>query len=194
MVKNLRDILYKAGLVEITGSTDIPVSAVEFDSRKVTKGALFVAVRGLTTDGHLYIDQAIKAGAKAVVCGEMPGQTKENITYIKVNDPARALGVISANFFDNPSRKLKLVGITGTNGKTTVATLLHELFQKLGHPTGLISTVKNLIAEKEVKAVYTTPDPVQINRLLNDMVDAGCAFAFMEVSSHAIAQRRIDGL
>ncbi len=194
MEKNLRDILYKAGLVEVTGSTDIPIGFVEFDSRKVSKGALFVAVKGLTTDGHLYIDQAIDSGASAVVCGEMPRQTRKNITYIKVKDPASALGVITANFFDNPSRKLKLVGITGTNGKTTIATLLHSLFQEMGHPTGLISTVKNLIAEKEVKADYTTPDPVRLNSLLNDMVNAGCEFAFMEVSSHAIAQKRIDGL
>jgi UDP-N-acetylmuramoyl-L-alanyl-D-glutamate--2,6-diaminopimelate ligase len=193
-LKILRDILYKANLVEVSGSTDVQVTSLEADSRRVTAGSLFVAVKGLTTDGHLYINKAIAGGAVAVVCETMPETLLQTITYIRVQDSARALGIMASNFFDHPSRKLTLVGITGTNGKTTIATLLHELFGKLGHKAGLLSTVRNLIGDQEIPSIFTTPDPVSLNSLLNDMVLAGCRYAFMEVSSHAVVQHRIEGL
>lgn len=193
-MKNLRDILYRADLLETRGLTDREVSAVEFDSRKVKPGTLFVAVKGLTTDGHLYIKKAIKSGACAVVCEKIPEKTPEDITFVRVKDSAQALGIITSNFFGNPSQKLRLVGVTGTNGKTTVVTLLHDLFSRLGYSCGLISTVKNLVGQKEIPASFTTPDPVQLNDLLNQMVTAGCEYAFMEVSSHAIVQQRVAGI
>lgn len=193
-MKNLRDILYKTDLHETRGLTDREVVAIAFDSRKVMPGTLFVAVRGLTTDGHLYISKAIERGAIAIVCEEFPEQTPETITFVKVRNSAHTLGIIASNFFDNPSEKLKLVGVTGTNGKTTIVTLLYELFSHLGYACGLISTVRNLVGDKEIASNFTTPDPLQLNGLLNDMAEAGCEFVFMEVSSHAVVQQRIAGL
>lgn len=193
-MKNLRDILYKADLLETHGVVDKEVLAVEFDSRKVKPGVLFVAVKGLTTDGHLFIPRAIESGATAIVCEEIPAEIAEAVTYVRVKNSALALGIIASNFFDHPSQKIKLVGVTGTNGKTTVVTLLHDLFSQLGYACGMISTVRNLVGKTEIPANFTTPDPVQLNGLLNQMVDAGCEYAFMEVSSHAVVQHRIAGL
>jgi UDP-N-acetylmuramoyl-L-alanyl-D-glutamate--2,6-diaminopimelate ligase len=193
-LENLRDILYKTELLETRGFTDRVVEAVAFDSRKVVPGTLFVAVKGLTTDGHLYISKAIESGATAIVCEEFPEETPETVTFIKVRNSAYALGIIASNFFDNPSEKLKLVGVTGTNGKTTIVTLLYELFSQLGYTCGLISTVRNLVGEKEIQSNFTTPDPLQLNGLLHEMANAGCEFVFMEVSSHAVVQMRIAGL
>jgi UDP-N-acetylmuramoyl-L-alanyl-D-glutamate--2,6-diaminopimelate ligase len=193
-LKNLRDILYKADLLETHGVVDKEVLAVEFDSRKVKPGVLFVAVKGLTTDGHLFIPRAIESGATAIVCEEIPAEIAEAVTYVRVKNSALALGIIASNFFDHPSQKIKLVGVTGTNGKTTVVTLLHDLFSQLGYACGMISTVRNLVGKTEIPANFTTPDPVQLNGLLNQMVDAGCEYAFMEVSSHAVVQHRIAGL
>lgn len=193
-VKNLRDILYKTGLQEVSGTLDRDISSVESDSRKVGSQGVFVAVRGLQTDGHLYIDQAVTNGAIAIVCEEMPRNILSTITYVRVQDSAKALGMMASNFFNQPSARLKLVGVTGTNGKTTTATLLHELFTRMGYTAGLLSTVRNLIGNQEVPSLYTTPDPVSLNQLLNQMVEAGCEVAFMEVSSHALAQHRTQGL
>ena len=193
-MRNLRDILYKTELLETHGRLDREVLAVEFDSRKVRSGTLFIAVKGLNTDGHLYIEKAIENGATGIVCQEMPEIISEKATIVRVKDSAQALGIMASNFFGNPSEKIRLVGVTGTNGKTTVVTLLYDLFTQLGYACGMISTVRNLVGKEEIPANYTTPDPVQLNELLSQMVDAGCEFAFMEVSSHALAQQRIAGL
>ncbi|MFL5753036.1 MAG: UDP-N-acetylmuramoyl-L-alanyl-D-glutamate--2,6-diaminopimelate ligase [Bacteroidia bacterium] len=193
-MKLLTDILYKAGLVEISGTTNIAVSAIAFDSRKVKKDSLFVATRGTAVDGHDFIPQAITLGAIAIVCEEFPGEKAEGVTYVKVKDSSYALGLIAANFYDNPSQKLKLVGVTGTNGKTTTVTLLFSLFRSLGYSVGLLSTVKNRINNEIVPATHTTPDAIALNELLNTMVEKGCQYAFMEVSSHAVVQHRIAGV
>ncbi|HEY1024719.1 MAG TPA: UDP-N-acetylmuramoyl-L-alanyl-D-glutamate--2,6-diaminopimelate ligase [Sphingobacteriaceae bacterium] len=190
----LRDILYSVSLLEVSGSTDLDITAVVFDSRKAAPGALFVAVRGTVADGHGFIGKAIGLGASAVICEEMPAGIDPSVTYVTVENSARALGTMAANFYGNPSAGLKLIGITGTNGKTTVATLLFQLFRALGYKAGLISTVQNHINDLIVPSTHTTPDPVALNGLLGDMVDAGCDYCFMEVSSHAVAQHRIEGL
>ncbi len=190
----LTDILYKAGLEEIIGTTNVAVSSLTFDSRKVKKDSLFVAVRGTAVDGHNFISQAIETGAIAIICEELPENKVESITYVKVKNAAHALGIIASNFYDNPSQKLKLVGVTGTNGKTTTVTLLYNLFKSLGYTVGLLSTVKNKIHNEELAATHTTPDAIALNELLSQMVDKGCQFAFMEVSSHAIAQHRVSGI
>ena len=190
----LRDILYKAGAVELNGSTNLAILSITADSRKVEKNGLFIAVRGLHSDGHAYIGVAEENGAIAIVCEQMPEQRKEKVSYIVVKDSALALGTIAANFYDNPSSRLKVVGVTGTNGKTTIATLLFDLFQTLGHPCGLLSTVKNQIGTEVLASTHTTPDPVQLQSLLDRMVKAGCEYAFMEVSSHAVDQHRIQGV
>ncbi len=190
----LQDILYKTGTVEIKGAINKTVDGITMNSKAVKPGYLFVAVKGTVTDGHKYIDAAIEQGATAVVCADFPAVLKENVTYVKVHDTAFALGNIASDYYDNPSEQLKLVGITGTNGKTTVATLLHKLFMALGYKTGLLSTVVNKINNLDVESTHTTPDAVSLNALLCKMVDAGCDYAFMEVSSHAIAQQRIAGL
>jgi len=192
--KILKDILYKVALTEVIGVTDIPVSSVQFDSRKIKEDSLFIAAKGTAVDGHDYIEQTIKNGAKAIVCEELPKRTYEGITYLKVKDSGEALGIIASNFYDQPSSKLKLVGITGTNGKTTTATLLYKLFIKLGYKTGLLSTVKNQINEKAFPATHTTPDALALNEMLSEMVAEGCSYCFIEVSSHAIVQKRIAGL
>ena len=193
-MKLLKDILYKAGLVEVAGSTNLAVASVCFDSRKVDKDSLFVAVKGTKTDGHDFIDKTIEMGVVAVVCEDFPENKNEKITYIKVKDSTLALGIIASNFYDNPSFKIKLVGITGTNGKTTTATLLFNLFRTLGYNAGLLSTVKNQINNDVIEATHTTPDPIQLNWLLKQMVERGCSYCFMEVSSHAIVQNRIAGV
>jgi UDP-N-acetylmuramoyl-L-alanyl-D-glutamate--2,6-diaminopimelate ligase len=193
-MKLLSEILYKARIEEVIGSTHIAISSVTFDSRKVKKDTLFVAIRGTATDGHNFIEKAIEAGAAAIVCEELPASQKENIAYVKVMDSSLALGFIGCNYFDNPSGKLKLVGITGTNGKTTTATLLFNLFRNLGYNVGLLSTVENKINNNIIPATHTTPDALALNELLAAMVEQGCDYAFMEVSSHAVAQHRVAGI
>ncbi|MBN4062044.1 UDP-N-acetylmuramoyl-L-alanyl-D-glutamate--2,6-diaminopimelate ligase [Bacteroidales bacterium AH-315-I05] len=193
-MKLLKDILYKAGIEDVMGSTNVAIDNVQFDSRKVDKFNLFVAVCGTQVDGHQFIDQAIESGAVAIVCEEFPGNINEQITYVKVKNSSEALGCIATNYYDNPSEKLALIGITGTNGKTTVATLLFRLFKALGYKAGLISTVVNKIDNVDVEVTHTTPDPLQLNRLLQQMVEKKCSHCFMEVSSHAVAQNRISGL
>ena len=193
-MKLLSDILYKTRLEEIIGSTNVAISSVTFDSRKVKKDSLFIATRGTASDGHHYIEVAIENGAVAVVCEDLPETIKENITYVKVLDSSASLGYIACNFYDNPSEKLKLVGITGTNGKTTTVTLLFNLFRGLGYNVGLLSTVENKINTTVIPSTHTTPDALALNELLAEMVEAGCQYAFMEVSSHAIVQHRITGL
>jgi UDP-N-acetylmuramoyl-L-alanyl-D-glutamate--2,6-diaminopimelate ligase len=192
-MKLLKDLLYKAGSIEVHGSTNLAILSVTADSRKVEKNSLYIAVRGLQSDGHNFLNQVVEAGALAIVCEELPADQHKKITYIVVKDSAFALGVIASNFYDNPSSKLKLVGITGTNGKTTVATLLFELFKMMGHKCGLISTVKNQIDQEIIPSTHTTPDPLQLQILLERMFKAGCSHVFMEVSSHAVAQKRIAG-
>ena len=191
---NLTDILYTVPLEEVIGSTNMEVRSIAFDSRKVGEGSLFVAVKGTMADGHEYIKGSIEKGAIAIVCEVLPEKRVKDITYIKVANSAKALGILASNFFGNPSAELILVGITGTNGKTTTATLLYKLFEKLGYKTGLLSTVRNLIHNTEFPATHTTPDPVQLNKLLREMVEKGCTYCFMEVSSHAVDQERISGL
>jgi UDP-N-acetylmuramoyl-L-alanyl-D-glutamate--2,6-diaminopimelate ligase len=190
----LTDILYKAGLEEIIGTTNVAVSSITFDSRKIKKDSLFIAVKGTAIDGHTFITQAIETGAIAIVCEELPETQLENITYVKVKNANYALGIIAANFYDNPSQKLKLVGVTGTNGKTTTVTLLYNLFKSLGYTVGLLSTVKNKINNEEVPATHTTPDAISLNELLSKMLEKGCQYVFMEVSSHAIVQHRVTGV
>ena len=194
MEKILKEILYKVALTEVIGDTNISISSVEFDSRKIIEGNLFIAIKGLTVDGHNYIDQVIKKGATAIICEQLPGKIHKGITYLKVKDSGEALGIIASNYYNQPSSKLKLVGITGTNGKTTTATLLYKLFIKLGYKVGLLSTVKNQINEKIFPATHTTPDALELNKMLSKMVEQGCSYCFMEVSSHAIVQKRITGL
>lgn len=193
-MKLLSDILYKTRLEEVIGSTNVAISSVTFDSRKVKKDSLFIATRGTASDGHHYIELAIESGAVAIVCEQLPEVQKENITYVKVLDSAASLGYIACNYFDNPSEKLKLVGITGTNGKTTTVTLLFNLFRGLGYNVGLLSTVENKINNTVIPSTHTTPDALALNELLSKMVEEGCQYAFMEVSSHAIVQHRITGI
>lgn len=203
-MKVLKDILYKAGIVEVVGSTDISVASICFDSRKAKNNSLFIAVKGTQSDGHRFIEQVTGSGATAVVCEVIPALKNPNVTYVKVNDSEAALGIIASNFYDNPSEKLKLVGITGTNGKTTIATLLYDLFSSLGYRVGLLSTVVYKISplssgrgaggEVIIPSTHTTPDAIQLNLLMKQMVDTGCTYCFMEVSSHAVMQKRISGL
>ncbi|MBL4624905.1 MAG: UDP-N-acetylmuramoyl-L-alanyl-D-glutamate--2,6-diaminopimelate ligase [Flavobacteriales bacterium] len=193
-MKLLKDILYKAGIDEVVGSTNAAIEKICFDSRSVTKLSLFVAVPGTQVDGHDFIDQAVEDGAVAIVCETLPAQLNSKITYVVVADCSRALGFIASNFYENPSEEIKLVGITGTNGKTTTATLLYDLFTSLGYKVGLLSTVRNMIGNEEVPASHTTPDSLQLNALLMEVVGKGCTHCFMEVSSHAIDQNRIAGL
>lgn len=193
-MKLLKDILYKVALEAVKGSTDISVRKIDFDSRKISGGDLFVAIKGTITDGHSFIEQVISQGAVAIICEEFPADLNSDITYIKVKDANEALAFLSANFYDNPSAKLKLIGITGTNGKTTVASLLYQLFKKAGFKVGLLSTVKIMVDEVAHKATHTTPDSLTINRYLDEMSRTGVEFCFMEVSSHGIHQRRTDAL
>lgn len=193
-MENLQNILYKVGLVAVHGSLGLAIDHVEFDSRGVKKNTVFVAIPGTKVDGHLFIDKAIQLGAAAIVCEVLPAVLNDAVTYVQVKNAHQALALLADNFFGNPSRELKLIGITGTNGKTTTTTLLHEIFTQLGYKVGLLSTVVNKIGITEVPATHTTPNPVALNALLRDMVDQGCSYCFMEVSSHAIHQHRIAGL
>lgn len=193
-MKQLSDILYKVQLVAVNGDTSRMVSDVQIDSRKVQKGSLFIAVKGAVVDGHQFIQKAIGQGAAGIVCEKMPAEKDPDVTYVQTKDSAEAAGILAHNFHGQPSRRIRLIGITGTNGKTTIATLLYNLFNTLGYKCGLISTVENLIAGKVIPATHTTPDAISLNVLLKQMVDEGCSHAFMEVSSHAVHQKRIAGL
>jgi UDP-N-acetylmuramoyl-L-alanyl-D-glutamate--2,6-diaminopimelate ligase len=193
-VAKLQDILYKVQLQSVEGRTDIEVKDVQIDSRKVGEGSLFVAIRGVQADGHQFISKAIGLGATSIVCDTLPEEKKEKVTYIQVGNTNQAVAHIAHNYYEEPSSKLKLVGVTGTNGKTTIATLLYKLFTQLGYKCGLISTVQNHIGTEVIPATHTTPDAVSLNALLKRMVDEGCAYAFMEVSSHAVHQHRTTAL
>lgn len=193
-MKLLSDLLYKAGIEEVIGSTNVAIESVVSDSRKAGKFSLFIAQRGIKSDGNKFIPEVILAGTVAIVTEEMPQKIDPKITYVKVRNSSYALGIIASNFYDQPSGKLKLVGITGTNGKTTTATLLFDLFSSLNYKCGLLSTVKNQIINEFRPAEFTTPDAIQLNSLLAEMVEMGCKYCFMEVSSHAIVQNRIAGL
>jgi len=193
-MKLLKDILYKARIVEVIGSTQMAIENISFDSRVIEKFSLFVATVGTSVDSHQFIEEVIKKGAIAIICEKFPNNIQKGITYVKVLNSNEALGFLATNFYDNPSSKLKLIGVTGTNGKTTTATLLHNLFNNLGYKSGLISTVVYKIGTKKYPSTHTTPDAIQLNLLLKNMVDDGCEYCFMEVSSHAIHQHRISGL
>lgn len=193
MTKTLKNILEGVEIIEIVGNNEILIKSIQFDSRKIGIDDLFVAVRGTQTNGHNYIGKAIELGAIAVICEEIP-KGFENVTFISVKDSSKALGVIASNYYGQPSEKLKLVGVTGTNGKTTIATLLYRIFFRAGYKTGLLSTVCNYINDEAIPTKLTTPDALEINRLLSQMVDKGCEYCFMEASSHAILQNRVAGL
>jgi UDP-N-acetylmuramoyl-L-alanyl-D-glutamate--2,6-diaminopimelate ligase len=193
-VRELKDILYKVPLTSSFGDMTSVVKGICSDSRKVKDGFVFIAVKGTLTDGHDYIEKAITLGASVIVCEKMPPTVNEKVTYVTVKDSAVALGIIASNFCGNPSEKLKLTGVTGTNGKTTTVTLLHKLFSALGYNVGMISTVENRIIDDIIPSTHTTPDPIQLNELLKRMVEKGCTHAFMEVSSHAVEQERIAGV
>lgn len=190
----LKELLHAVPVIQVEGSLEVEITSVCFDSRKVGVDSLFVAVRGVHTDGHLFVDKVAEVGAVALVVEELPAEMLDKVTYLLVNDSAYVLGLIAANFYENPSKDLKLVGVTGTNGKTTVATLLFNLFAQLGYQVGLLSTVENRIGDRIIAATHTTPDPVALNQLLREMVDEGCDYCFMEVSSHSVVQQRIAGL
>nr|WP_199158314.1 UDP-N-acetylmuramoyl-L-alanyl-D-glutamate--2,6-diaminopimelate ligase [Pedobacter sp. ASV2] len=190
----LQDLLYGVTIQELVGKTDRSIHALNFDSRKIEKDDVFFAIVGTVVDAHSYIDQTINLGATVIVCEVLPENINPQVTYVKVQNSSVALGIMAGNFFGNPSAALKLIGITGTNGKTTIATILFKLFKDLGYKTGLLSTVENYIHDVVVAATHTTPNPIALNTLLKDMVDAGCDYCFMEVSSHAVSQHRIEGL
>jgi UDP-N-acetylmuramoyl-L-alanyl-D-glutamate--2,6-diaminopimelate ligase len=193
-VSVLKDILYKVAIEAVKGSTEIAINKMDFDSRKIEKNDVFVAIRGSVSDGHEYIGKAIQLGAVAIVCDTFPETVADGVTYIQVKDTNKALAFMAANYFGNPSERLKLVGITGTNGKTTIASLLYQLFKKGGYKVGLLSTVKILVDDVEHKATHTTPDSITINHYLSAMIDAGVEYCFMEVSSHGIHQKRTEAL
>lgn len=194
MAVTLQNILSNIVIKDTKGSLEIPITDLQIDSRKVDQGHLFFAIKGTQTDGHQYISQVIEKGAAAIICENFPENILPNITYVKVEDSSFALGLAAANFFGNPSKNLKLIGVTGTNGKTTNVTLLFNLFRKMGYSVGLLSTVQNQINEQIIPSTHTTPDPINLNKLLADMVKQGCNYCFMEVSSHAVVQNRIAGL
>ena len=190
----LKELLKDIPVVAVVGSEDIEITGVNIDSRRIKKGHLFVAMKGTQVDGHKFVPKAVELGAKAVLCEDMPEQKAEGVTYVQVESTEDVVGKVATTFHGNPSTKLKLVGVTGTNGKTTIATLLYNMFTKMGHKCGLLSTVCNYIVDEAIPADHTTPDPIELNALLDRMVQAGCEYAFMECSSHAIAQKRIGGL
>ena len=190
----LKDILYKVAIEAVKGSTEITIGKIDFDSRKIAQNDLFVAIRGTISDGHEFIAKAIELGATAIVCDTLPETITEGITYIQVKDTNTALAVMAANYFDHPSQKLQLVGVTGTNGKTTIASLLYQLYKKAGYKVGLLSTVKIMVDEVEYKATHTTPDSITINQYLATMIAEGVEYCFMEVSSHGIHQKRTEAL
>ena len=193
-MKLLKDIIYGIRIVEIKGNTNIAVENIAFDSREINNLSLFIAVKGVAQDGHNFISQAQDSGACAIICENLPEILNHEITYVKVLDSSKSLGIVASNFFDNPSEKLKLVGITGTNGKTTCATLLYDLYRLMGYKTGLLSTVNIKILHKTIPSTHTTPNAIRINELLSQMVREGCSHVFMEVSSHALDQNRVSGL
>ena len=193
-MKQLTNILNNASITEIIGNKDIVIDNITFDSRNVEANSMFIAVRGTKSDGHNYIEQTIEKGAVCIVCEELPTIINKSVTYVLVKDSSFSLGIIASNYYDNPSEQLSLVGITGTNGKTTTVTLLYNLFKELGYGVGLLSTISNKINEIEYPSTHTTSDAIQLNALLKKMVDSGCSYCFMEVSSHAIVQNRISGL
>jgi len=190
----LKDILYKVAIEAVKGSTEIAVNKIEFDSRKIQENDVFVAIRGTVSNGHDFIEKAINLGAVVIVCDTLPEVIITGITYIQVKDTNSALAFMASNYYDNPSSKLRLVGITGTNGKTTIASLLYQLFKKAGYKVGLLSTVKIMVNDVEHKATHTTPDSLTINCFLNEMIEIGCDYCFMEVSSHGVHQKRTEGL
>ena len=193
-MKNLKDILYKVSVNKIYGDADVVINNIQFDSRLAQKNDVFVAQKGVTVDGHQFIEKALSLGAVAVICEMIPVDKKEGITYVEVKDSNSALAIVASNFYDNPSGELQLVGITGTNGKTTIATLLYDLFKKAGYKVGLLSTVKVMVDNEEYEATHTTPDSLAINKYLSLMVNEGVNYCFMEVSSHGIHQKRTEGL
>lgn len=190
----LKEILNEINIRETKGSTDIDICGIHMDSRKVEPGHLFIAVKGTQTDGHAYIGKAIEKGAVAIVCETLPDGIENHVTYIQVADTEDCVGRLATAFYDHPTTKLELIGVTGTNGKTTIATLLYNMFRKFGYKVGLISTVCNYIDDEPIPTEHTTPDPITLNKLLGQMADEGCKYAFMEVSSHSVAQKRIGGL
>ncbi len=190
----LADLITKVNTKELKGEASVEVTGIQTDSRLVEEGNLFVAIRGTQTDGHAYIAKAIEKGAKSILCETLPESLTEGITYVVTADTEAVIGEVATTFYGNPTSKLKLVGVTGTNGKTTIATLLYTMFRQLGHKAGLVSTVCNYVDEEAIPTDHTTPDPITLNRLLGQMADRGCEYAFMEVSSHAVAQKRIGGL
>ena len=190
----LTDLLAEISTIKIIGSENVDVKNICADSRKVTDGDLFVAVNGVAQDGHKYIDTAIEKGAKVIVCQNLPSQTKEGITYVKVEDSADTLGRLASAYYDYPSEKLIIIGVTGTNGKTTIATLLYELYKELGYKVGLLSTVCNYINGRPVPSTHTTPDALSLQKLLAEMAEERCYYVFMEVSSHSVDQKRIAGI
>ncbi|MEM7379698.1 MAG: UDP-N-acetylmuramoyl-L-alanyl-D-glutamate--2,6-diaminopimelate ligase [Bacteroidota bacterium] len=193
-MKVLKDILFGVGLSAVSGPTGIEIKSIRFDSREVGKDDVFIAVRGVITDGHKFISKAISSGATAIVCEELPDQIEDGVTYVEVKDAQSALAIMASNYFDNPSKNLKLVGVTGTNGKTTVSSMLYQLFKKAGYKVGLISTIKVMVDDEEHQTSHTTPDAITINNHLYNMNEAGVEFCFMEVSSHGIHQKRTQGL
>lgn len=193
-MKKLSDILYKVRIQSVNGATDILVNDIQIDSRRVKKGSVFIAIKGEKFDGHDFIEKAIGLGVSAIVCEVMPSLVLEGITYIRVNNSSEAAGYIAHNFYDEPSQKFRLVGVTGTNGKTTIATVLFKLFTELGYRCGLVSTVENKIVDKIIPSTHTTPDAISLNALLHQMAEENCSHVFMECSSHAIEQHRITGL
>ena len=193
-MKRLQQILVNIKTTQVIGNLEKSVSSIEFDSRKAIAGSVFFAIKGTQVDGHRFISSAIAKGSSIIVCEILPDSLNRDVTYIRVENSSAALGQAASNFYDNPSKQLKLVGVTGTNGKTTTVTLLYDLFTDLGYKVGLLSTVENIIAGTVIPSTHTTPDAVQLNALIAEMADAGCEFAFMEVSSHAIHQHRITGL
>jgi UDP-N-acetylmuramoyl-L-alanyl-D-glutamate--2,6-diaminopimelate ligase len=193
-VKLLSDILYRVRMVQVTGGTNVAIEHISIDSRTIRPMSVFVAISGTLTDGHQFIDQCIRQGAVAIVCERMPEQLQNGVTYIQVQDSSEALGYIACNYYDNPSEKIKIVAVTGTNGKTTTATLLYRLFRAMGHKTGLLSTVVNKINDQALASTHTTPNAIALNELLGRMVEAGCTHCFMEASSHALHQNRLTGI
>ena len=194
MVK-LSDLLFGVSIKSVIGDiTSVMVEKIEFDSRKVSDSDLFIAIKGVNVDGHSFIDLSVKNGAKSVIVEEIPEKINKEICYVQVDCSSSSMSVVSSNYYDNPSSKIKLVGVTGTNGKTTIVTLLHQLFSELGYPTGMLSTIENKIGTRSVESTHTTGDSLQINKLLSEMVLAGCEYCFMEVSSHAINQNRVSSL
>jgi len=193
-MKDLQSILFGVSLREVIGATQLQVNDIQIDSRKVIEGSVFVAIKGVQSDGHQFISTAIEKGATVIVCEQLPTSLIDNITYLVVANAQESVAIMAHQFYNEPSTKLKLVGVTGTNGKTTVATLLFKLFTNLGYHCGLISTVQNQIGDTIIPSTHTTPDPIQLNGLLNQMVESGCSHVFMECSSHAIHQHRITGL